>query len=118
MLIKFNYQPDIKMKFQFRNYIRAVVNAFVIGHVTPFLYKQPCFECIEVFFYLTFLPCNIVLNAKPWPTRNNLSKWLHPIISVGFKSVNMEIFVFSAIIAHRHGYPGTRPLKPMHTRSY
>ena len=36
--------------FQFRNYLRAVVNAFVIGHVTPFLYKQPCFECTEVFF--------------------------------------------------------------------
>ena len=52
------------MKFQFRNYIRAVVNGFVIGHVTPFLYKQPCFECTEVFLYLTFLPCNIVLNAK------------------------------------------------------
>ena len=50
-LIKFNYKPNIKMKFQFRNYIRAVDNAFVIGHVTPFLYKQPCFECTEVFFY-------------------------------------------------------------------
>ena len=76
MLIKFNYQPDIKMKFQFRNYIRAVVNAFVIGHVTPFLYKQPCFECTEVFFYLTFLPCYIVLNAKTWPTRNKSNRWI------------------------------------------
>ena len=54
MLIKFTYQPEIKMKFQFRNYIRAAVNAFVIGHVTLFLYKQPCFECTEVFFILHF----------------------------------------------------------------
>ena len=54
MLIKFIYQPEIKMKFQFRNYIRAAVNAFVIGHVTPFLYKQPCLECTEVFFILHF----------------------------------------------------------------
>ena len=64
------------MKFQFRNYIRAVVNASVIGHVTPFLHKQLCFECTEVFFYLTFLPCNIVLNAKTWPTRNKANGWI------------------------------------------
>ena len=50
MLIKFTYEPEIKIMFQFRNQLRAVVNAFVIGHVTPFLYKQPCFECTEVFF--------------------------------------------------------------------
>ena len=53
MLIKFTYQPEIKLKYQFRNNIRAAVNAFVI-HVTPFLYKQPCFECTEVFFILHF----------------------------------------------------------------
>ena len=45
------------------------------------------------------------------------SKWLDPIISVGFKSVNMEIFVVSAIIAHRREYPGTRPLNLLPTRS-
>ena len=53
------------MKFQFRNYIRAIVQCFrdswVTGHVTPFLYKQPCFECTEDH---TFLPCGTVLNAK------------------------------------------------------
>ena len=49
--------------------------------------------------------------------QQEINKWLHPIISVGFKSVNMDIFEVSAIIAHRRGYPGTRPLKPLHTRS-
>ena len=61
----------------------------MIGHVTPFLYKQPCFECSEVFFfYLTSLPRNIVLNAKKVADKQK-SKWLDPIICVGVKFVNM-----------------------------
>ena len=53
MLIKFNYQPDIKIKFQFRNYIRAVVNASVIGHVTPFLHKQRVLNVQKSFYVIT-----------------------------------------------------------------
>ena len=49
---------------QFRNYIRARVNALLIGHVTPPLWTQPCFECTEIFSWLTFLLCRTVLNAK------------------------------------------------------
>ena len=36
--IKFTYLPEEKIKFQFRNYIRATVNALLIGHVTPLLW--------------------------------------------------------------------------------
>ena len=53
-----------KIRFQFRNYIRATVNALLIGHVTPLLWTQPCFECTEIFSWLTFLLCRSVLNTK------------------------------------------------------
>ena len=33
-----------------------------------------------------------------------------PLFLLSFKSVNMDIFAFSAIIAHRREYPGTCPL--------
>ena len=49
---------------QFRNYIRARVNALLIGHVTPPLWTQLCFECTEISSWLTFLLFRIVLNAK------------------------------------------------------
>ena len=67
-------------------------------------------------FYLIFLLCNIVLNAKKVADKK-YSKSLDPIISVGFKSVNKESFVLSAIIAHWREYPGTRLLKLLPTWS-
>ena len=48
---------------QFRNYIRARANALLIGHVTPPLWTQPCFECTDLFL-VKFLLCRTVLNAK------------------------------------------------------
>ena len=54
MLIKFTYQPEIKMKFQFQNYIRAVVNAFVIGHVTSFYVNDRVLNVQKSFlFYIS-----------------------------------------------------------------
>ena len=40
------------------------MNALVIGHVTPLLWKQLCFECTEIFSWLTFLLCPTVLDLK------------------------------------------------------
>ena len=55
-------------------------------------FMQYCFECIKV-------------------ADKKYSNWLDPIISVDFKSVNMDIFVMSTIIASSTRIPGYPPIE-------